>query len=470
MSKKLKYTLLAIVFILGYTSLSFELILLRQLINFVGSNTIVTSIVISVILLFLSLGYYIGSTISVKKYTCRKIINCIVIGLGAWYVAACSYYIVGAFFYLLSGIKSSLWQVMIISLTFSALPSMGLGFITSYFGRIIHHFNSDYTGRFMAVDTIGSVSGSLITTLVLMPLLGVSSATICLVALTALVLVLVAKKKDRILAILMFVLLTSGAGIVAEEHILFDDRTVMLDNAIARVDIFDDDFENGKPQSKWMRINGSISSKISERSELMAPYVRYVNEVFLDNLPEDKTYNILVLGAGGFTAGIKDKRNNYVFLDVIKQLQEISEQNFLPEPLSPNKKFVAQDAYLYMLKTEEKFDFIFVDVYSSARNIPTNFVTADFFMLIKNHLTEDGIMVANVITSPSFKSKYAKRIDNTLRCVFKHSLSRQVVADEKVNPYSDEWRNVLYIYYNNAEAEEDSTIYTIDKNSAVFGQ
>ena len=467
MSKKLKYTLLAIVFILGYTSLSFELILLRQLINFVGSNTIVTSVVISVILLFLSLGYYIGSTISVKKYPCRRIVNAIVIGLAGWYVAACSYYVVGAFFYLLNGIKSSLWQVVIISLSFSSLPSAGLGFITSYFGRIIHHFNSDYTGRFMAVDTIGSVSGSLITTLVLMPLFGVSSATICLVALTASVLVLVAKKKDRILAGLMFVLLTAGAVIVAEEHILFDDRTVMLDNAIARVDILEDDFIDGKPQSKWMRINGSISSKISDKREFMAPYVRYVNEVFLDNLPKDKVHNILVLGAGGFTAGLKDKRNNYVFLDVIKQLPEISEQHFLPEPLSPNKKFVAQDAYLYMLKSEEKFDFIFVDVYSSARNIPTNFVTADFFLLIKNHLTDDGVMVANVITSPSFKSKYAKRIDNTLRSVFQHSLSRQVVSDETPNPYSDAWINVLYIYYNGAA---DDTIYTIDKNSAVFGQ
>ena len=61
MTAKLKYTLLAVVFILGYTSLSFELIVLRQLINFVGSNTLITSIVITFILLFLSVGYYIGS-------------------------------------------------------------------------------------------------------------------------------------------------------------------------------------------------------------------------------------------------------------------------------------------------------------------------------------------------------------------------------------------------------------------------
>lgn len=52
MTAGLKYTLLAVVFLLGYTSMSFELLVLRQLINFVGSNTLITSVVITFILLF----------------------------------------------------------------------------------------------------------------------------------------------------------------------------------------------------------------------------------------------------------------------------------------------------------------------------------------------------------------------------------------------------------------------------------
>lgn len=63
MTVRLKYTLLAVVFLLGYTSMSFELLVLRQLINFVGSNTLITSVVITFILLFLSVGYYIGSVV-----------------------------------------------------------------------------------------------------------------------------------------------------------------------------------------------------------------------------------------------------------------------------------------------------------------------------------------------------------------------------------------------------------------------
>ena len=75
MTGRLKLALLSIVFILGYSSLSFELIVLRQLINFVGSNTLITSIVITFILLFMSIGYYLGSVIKFNSYNIRSLIK-----------------------------------------------------------------------------------------------------------------------------------------------------------------------------------------------------------------------------------------------------------------------------------------------------------------------------------------------------------------------------------------------------------
>ena len=201
MRNSLKFSLLAVVFILGYTSLSFELIILRQLINFVGSNTLITSVIMAFILLFLSCGYYIGSTVSLAAYPLRlKSIKLIVL-LSFWYVGACSYPMIGALFRALMdvGVESVLLQVFIVSAILLPFPSATLGFITAAYGRIIHHFNSDYTGRFMAVDTIGSVSGSLLTTLILMPMFGVSMAVIFLTFLTSLCVVILSPKKDFVL-------------------------------------------------------------------------------------------------------------------------------------------------------------------------------------------------------------------------------------------------------------------------------
>lgn len=103
-----------------------------------------------------------------------------------------------------------------------------------------------------------------------------------------------------------------------------------------------------------------------------------------------------------------------------------------------------------------------VDVYSSVQSIPLNFVTVDFFQMVKEHLKNGGIMIANIITSPDFKNKFSQRLDNTLRIVFfKHNLNRQVLQ------FGQELSNVEYVYYN---LPADNEIYTLNKSSAMYGQ
>ena len=54
MTRRLKLILLAAVFIGGFASLSLELIVLRQLSSFVGATAVTASIVIGVIMAFMS--------------------------------------------------------------------------------------------------------------------------------------------------------------------------------------------------------------------------------------------------------------------------------------------------------------------------------------------------------------------------------------------------------------------------------
>lgn len=467
MTSKLKIFLLSVIFLLGYTSMSFELIVLRQLVNFVGSNTMVTSIVISIILLFLSLGYYIGSVISFSKKSIRQIIQYIIIYLAIWYILSCSYYLLGGYFYLLyvMGVRSTLSFVMIFSLLFLTFPSTGLGFITSTVGRIIHRSDTAYTGRFMAVDTIGSVLGSLGTTLVLMPLIGCSYTIAFLVILNSLVLLCVSRKRDLSKNAMKFMLLCVFAILVNTEKIINPNSTLIKDDAISRIELVEEDFENGEPLSKEILINGSNSSKISKKEDLMYGYINFINHNYINNLPKDKKHNILILGAGGFTIGKDDDFNDYTYLDIEKSMKDISENQFLEKKLEKNKKFIVEDAYLFMINNKSKYDLIVVDVYSAVFSIPTNFVTVNFFEMIKKSLNDDGIMLMNIITSPSFGNMFSKRMDNTLRYVFGNYLSRQII--QPYNPYEYDLANIVYVYYNK---EIDNNIYTMNENSAVYGQ
>ena len=163
------------------------MIILKQLVNFVGSNTIITSVVMAFILLFLSLGYYIGSVISFAKTAVRIRVVQILDFLVLWYLMACTYEVIGGMFYLMYelGAHSPVVMIFIFSAFFLTLPSVLLGFVTSVVGSVIHHFDANYTGRFMAVDTIGSVLGNLITTLVLMPIIGAAYTIVFLGGITA---------------------------------------------------------------------------------------------------------------------------------------------------------------------------------------------------------------------------------------------------------------------------------------------
>ena len=460
-TQRLKYALLAAVFILGCTNLAYELIVLRQLVNFMGSNTILTSVVITFILLFLSLGYYIGSVISVSRFSLRKICIRLMFLLTLWYTLSSSYYFIGLFF--LFATKISMNMLFLI-FTFSTVnliaPAMMAGVVTALIGRVLHRADRNYTGRFMAVDTVGSVGGSIGTTLILMPFIGVSKTVFVMVMVAATAIVILAHKKNLWHNLFFALWLTALGYYVNYAEFFIRNDTLIKDDAISRLEI-----EADSDNSKIMYINGQAASKTAENRKNMFAYVKFINNNIIANLPKDKISNILVLGAGGFTVGIDDDTNNYVYLDIEKNLQSISEEKFLDKKLGKNKKFIYTDAYLYMLNHQEKYDVIVLDIYSATSSIPINFVTAEFFEMIKQSLAPNGIMAANIITSPLFDNKFSQRVDNTFRYVFKNNLSRQIIG--KFNPFDGKLHNVVYIYRH---LPADDTIFTADKNAAMYGQ
>ena len=185
MNKKIKLLMLSAIFIGGFASLATELIALRQLSTFVGSTTAITSIIIGVIMLFMSVGYYKGSTASISQTRLRNTIYKSFIRLSWLVILSSSFVLLAAYFtglYMME-INNSLLKTTIYSLIFLSYPSYVFGLITSLASRLLHKYNRNYTGKVMAVDTIGSVLGSLVSTLVFMPLLGVNYTIVCVVIL-----------------------------------------------------------------------------------------------------------------------------------------------------------------------------------------------------------------------------------------------------------------------------------------------
>lgn len=460
MTQKIKYVLLAAIFLGGFSSMSLELIAMRQLSGFVGSTAVTASIIIGCFMAFMSIGYYHGSVASLRLTSVRRQTAQSFIIISLFIVLASSHVLIDAYFLLMNaaGVESIVGQTSLYSLLFLSCGPYLFGRITAQLSRYLNRYNRNYTGRIMAVDTVGSVLGSILTTLVIMPFIGVNHTIIALTFVTLLGAVILARNPNYLIA--AFILVT--AFMFNRDSLLRNLYNIVENNAISTVSILPED--DGK--SKVLVINGGRSSKVSSDDDLRFNYVKFVEDNFLRTIPEHETKDILIIGAGGFTMGLKDKRNNYVFVDIDKTLLPLSEKYFLPEKMSANKKFIVADANQFLKESKLKYDLIILDTYSSRNLIPFDLTTREYFTRAKNNLKEGGVLVMNIVVPANFNSSLAQHMDNTIRSVFTHNLQRQVVGN------FDAWcrkdchkNNVMYVYYN---YENSGDIYTVNKNKVFY--
>lgn len=460
MSKKIKYVLLAIIFLGGFSSMSLELIAMRQLAGFVGSTAVTASIIIGCFMAFMSAGYYHGSIAPINLISIRRHTEKSFITIAIFIVLASSYILIDAYFILMraAGMMSIVLQTVIYSLLFLSAGPYLFGRITAQISRYLNRYDHRCTGLIMAVDTIGSVLGSLLTTLIVMPFAGVNHTIMALTALTLCGAFVIARRPDYI----MFSFILFMAFMFNRSSLLTNVYGIIENNAVSTIAVQEED----DGQSKLLSINGSRSSKISKDDSKRFEYVKFVEDNFLNTIPENEVKNILIVGAGGFTMGLKDKRNNYTYVDIDKTLLKISEKYFLQEKLSPNKKFIVDDANQFFRDSKDKYDLIILDTYSSSNVLPFDLTTREYFIRAKKRLKPGGILMMNVIIPANFNSSFARHMDNTMRSVFTENLQRQVIGSLNAWCTKDCPRNnIMYVYYN---IENDGKIYGINKNSVFY--
>lgn len=458
MSRKLRIWLIFLIFLNGYVSLSFELVVLRQLSFWVGSSAVITSIIMGIFLGFMSLGYFLGSSERIAHKRIRTILATSFIIIAMFALLASSFPLVMEYFMRLYrwGITSSVLQTFIFSFVFLSIGPFLFGFNTTLLSRCLHKYNTNYTGNIMAWDTIGSVLGSLLTTLILMPFIGVNYTVMLIVALAAFAAIVT---RTKWWVILLGVSVLVPTILINSDYVQRSRFGILVNNANSTISV--SQFADGM---RVLYMNGLPMSLYNPRTGKNAEYIDYLNQHFIYNMPMDRQRKILVLGAGGFTAGLDDKYNDYTFVDIEHTLREVSENYFLGHELPDNKKFIVQDASQYLKNSTEQYDMIILDVYSNSFQVPEGFITAEFMQRVKSHVAPDGILIMNVIASQSFRDKYSQVFDNTFHTVFPTNTTRQVIG--YANPYSEsDVANVLYVWYNR---DSDERIYTINKTPVIY--
>lgn len=457
MRKLSRTTLVFLIFLNGYVSLSLELAVLRQLSFYVGSSAVITSIIMAIFLGFMSFGYFIGESQKINDAKIRRILNFSFLVIATLSVCAASFPLITRYFTWMyaGGIQSGAIQTFIYSLIFLSAGPFLFGFNTTLLSRQLHAYNKNCTGNIMAWDTIGSVFGSIATTLLLMPFMGVNYTVVLITVLSVLGALILCWRWW--VWIVCAIVLTASCYINSNTY-QRDRYGIIVNNANSTISVAQ---WNG---DRVLYMNG-LPMSVYNTNGRMADYINHLNHNFIYNMPTDKTHKVLVLGAGGFTLGLKDTRNDYTFIDIEHTLKDVSEQHFLNQKLTPNKKFIVADASQFLKNTTDQYDFILLDVYSNSYQVPESLITAEFMARLRSRVAPGGIVAMNMIVSPEFDDKYSRVFDNTFRSVFPYNTSRHIIGPYNPWTATDGPANVLYIYHN---IENDGRIYTINKTPVIY--
>jgi predicted membrane-bound spermidine synthase len=434
-------------FLEGFASVAIQFLILRQLTPFVGSSVIIVSIVISIFLAALAVGYHRGGLVT-KRHTeilSRNLfIAATILGIFGSYIFIAGIYrtfnhmdaIILLLGYLL------LVMVPIVYLVAQTIPILVNSMSAKTAGK--------KTGDALLFSTVGNVFGGILTTVVIMYYLGVSWALVFTVTILFILSLVISEHKKS--AFLLFVLFFPLIVIL---NIGFGKYFFVAETAYANYRV------KNEKGNRYFLANRSYSSKIDINNKEGYAYLEKIKKIIAGYAPYMKDPNILVLGAGGFTLTADDTLKipvHYVDIDI--QIKEIAEKYFLQEKIKGT--FSGKDARIFLRDINKKYSFIVVDAYSNRKSIPDNLTSIEFYLDISKKLKPNGLMISNIIMDPFLSDDFSKRMDNTIRAAFR-SCFRDVV---QAWPGSG---NVLYVCTNleRVMASTTDTIYKDNSNKAA---
>ncbi len=439
-----RFRLFFIISIEGFCSLGAEVIALRQIIPHMGSSIVVTAPTIGFFLLALALGYHAGARIAdnyLEVVARNFLIAALLIGVG----------LAGAGVDLIfTALKPP--EVAYLGLIAGVLCPIAwlLGQTVPILSNLLQHERvGEASGQALYYSTLGSFLGSLSLSLLVMQWLGVSAA----VALCALLLVVGYALLSRrgwatAAAALSVAALTAGSNAWLRPEI----ETAYASYLVVPVQY------DGATNGRALKNNSSYASLIDDSEPpRYARYLHHIRSLLVDELGfHDR--RILVLGAGGFTLSHREPSNHYTYVDIDPAVRSIAEKHFLHA--AARGDFIADDARRFVIRTDQRFAAVIVDVYGSHSSIPGHLVTREFWQATRRVLEPDGLLIANLILDSRLATPYSRNLLATIeniygRCAVEVLQKKQVLA------------NVI-VSCRNGEPPEPASLFVDERNSADF--
>jgi spermidine synthase len=404
-SRVFHWLVLFIVFVGGTSSIAIEIAASRLLGPYFGTSTFIWANLIGLTLLYLSIGYYFGGRIADRWPSASLLFLCTAIaGLGTGAIpplsrpildtslSAFASYSVGAFYGSLVGV-----------ILLFAIPVTLLGFVSPFAIRLsLARVNAagNTAGSLYALSTVGSIVGSFLPVLLLIPTVG-TYWTFYLISLTLLassalgLAILHAHRLSALstlllVAVLVMALLTNGEVIRRPDFGTLIYETESQYNYIQVS-------KQGDTTVLTLNDGHAIHSLYQPGREIYGYWDYFsVGPYFNPNETQSDVKNVALIGlaagtmAQQITAGYGPIPIDGVEID--PKIVEVGRKYFNMN--EPNLNVIVQDGRYFLRTTDKTYSIIGIDAYHQPY-IPFHLTTKEFFQEVDNHLAANGVAIVN---------------------------------------------------------------------------
>ncbi len=397
--------LLLTVFVSGMTTLAVELAAARLLDPFFGNSNLVWANLIGLILIYLAVGYALGGRLADRFPQPAALYQ--IVAWAAFFVGLAPF----AARPLLGRISGGLLSVaqtdvligsFLAVLALFALPVTLLGCVSPFAIRLAMRDvgrAGNVAGGVYALSTLGSILGTFLPVLVLVPTVGtratflIFAAALLLVALGGLF-----RAAPRLgwaylllpLALILLVLIFPGGVVKAAEGLVYETESAY--NYIQVVDW----------ERRYLLLNegqGIHSVYDADDPATYGTWDFFLVAPFFNPPPHmpDRVDSLCLIG---LAAGTISKQYSLVFgdipidgVEIDPAIVRVGRAYFAMN--EPNLNVVVADGRVFLAHIARRYDVVGIDAYRLPY-IPWHLTTIEFFQQVRDHLSDEGVVAINV--------------------------------------------------------------------------
>jgi spermidine synthase len=424
-------------FFSGMCIMAVELCASRLMAPFFGTSTFVWTNIIGIIMIALSIGYFIGGKLADRKPRLPILLKLLMAASAFLLVLPFLAPPVVRWLASLTGSFNSSFSFIFfgslsaITVLFSP-PIVLMGMTSPFLIRVIAQSGhvGDSAGHIFGISTIGSVLGTFLPILLFIPTFG-TAATILFFA-AALFVVTALGFASRKAAL---------SCIVAAVPFLFPippmretpGKIYSTESAYQYIEVFD------RGSTRYLAYNDAVGIQTAANKTSVFTGLYYDYYSLLPLLAETPPKSALIIGLGG---GIIANQIRYFYpeigvdgVEIDPKVIEIARTYFA---LVDAVRVFNQDGRIFVNLGKRRYDIVIIDAYTQQVYIPFHLTTLEFFRQVKRGLSNKGIVAMNVSAARN-DSPLIRSITNTLRLVFGHvyqlripnSVDNLVLASDK---------------------------------------